>query len=130
MAGLSATQRTLRHLRQQGLVCAIVEKWNPHARMRQDLFQIIDIIALDPLEGVLGIQSTTGSNFSEHRKKLLEEQYQKTLDWLSTPGTKLYLYGWRKTKVKRGSAAVVWTPRIEEITIDQLVQHKEVSDED
>jgi hypothetical protein len=30
MKSLSPTQRTLRALRERGLVCAIVEKWNPH----------------------------------------------------------------------------------------------------
>ena len=51
MAGLSPTQRTIRALRDQGLVCGIVERFNPHVGphgIRQDLFGCLDIIALDP----------------------------------------------------------------------------------
>ena len=41
------TQRTLARLRQEGaLEVAIVEHWNPHARIRQDLFGFIDILAI------------------------------------------------------------------------------------
>ena len=119
MAGLTPTQRTLRHLREEGRVCAIVEKWNSHARIRQDLFGIIDIIALDPERGVLGIQST-GSAFSEHLDKLTRDKAQQTLDWLNTPGTELWLYGWRKVKRVRGGKAMVWSPRILQITPDMV----------
>jgi hypothetical protein len=36
----SPTQRTMRHLREQGAKCAVVEKWNQHVGpfgIRQDL---------------------------------------------------------------------------------------------
>ncbi len=101
--GLSATQRTLRALRDRGLVCAIVEKYNayvgPHG-IRQDLFGIIDVVALDPQKGVIGIQSC-GTGFSEHHRKLTEERSQECIDWLSTPGCSLELWGWRKVKMKK-----------------------------
>ena len=120
MAGLSPTQRTLRELRSQGRVCAIVEKWNafvgPHG-IRQDLFGIIDVIALDPERGVVGVQSC-GSSFSEHLDKLLNERTQECIDWLETPGTVLELWGWRKVKLKRGGKAVRWKPRMLEITME------------
>ena len=80
----------------------------------QDLFGILDILALDPELGVVGIQST-GSDFSGHLRKLTEERAPETRDWLSTPGTRLYLYAWRKVKAKRGGTAMIWAPRIREI---------------
>ena len=111
---MTPTQRTLRALRDRGLVCAIVEKFNryagPHG-IRQDLFGIIDVLALDPECGVIGVQST-GQDFAGHVRKLTEERYQETLDWLKTPGTALELWGWRKVKVKRGGKAVQWKPRV------------------
>jgi len=122
--GLSSTQRTLRALRDRGMVCAIVEKFNAYAGpfgRREDLFGIIDILALDPERGVVGIQSCTTA-FAEHKRKLLEDKYQETHDWLSTPGTSLELWGWRKKLVKRGGKAVRWEPRVEEITIETHVQ--------
>jgi hypothetical protein len=119
MSGLSPTQRTLRALRDQGMVCGIVERFNPHAGphgLRQDLFGCIDIIALDPERGVIGIQSC-GQDFSDHRLKLLEERCQEVTDWLSTPGTELELWGWRKVKLKRGGRAMRWKPRLARLSL-------------
>lgn len=122
MAGLSNTQRTLRALRERGLVAAIVEKWNAYAGphgLRQDLFGILDILALDPERGVIGVQSC-GSAFSEHLRKLTIEKAQETTDWLRTPGTSLELWGWRKVKLKRGGKAERWMPRVVEVTLEMI----------
>jgi hypothetical protein len=109
----------MRELRQQGRVCGIVERYNafvgPHG-IRQDLFGIIDIIALDPERGVVGIQSC-GSDFAAHERKILEERAQESIDWLSTPGAKLELWGWRRVKLKRGGKAMRWAPRLREFTL-------------
>jgi len=117
------TQRTIRELKNNGRVCATVEKWNPHVGphgIRQDLFGIIDVLALDPEKGVVGIQCCAGSGFSNHLKKITEERAQETQDWLETPGTSLELWAWRKVKKVRGGRAVVWRPRIKEITLEDL----------
>ena len=115
----SPTQRTMRELRQQGRVCGIVERYNafvgPHG-IRQDLFGIIDIIALDPERGVVGIQSC-GSDFAAHERTILQDRAQESIDWLSTPGTVLELWGWRKVKLKRGGVAMRWQPRLREFTL-------------
>jgi len=117
---LSPTQRTLAALRAMGRKCGIVEKWNAHARIRQDLFGIIDIIALDPVAGVVGVQST-GQDFAGHRHKLEGDKAQECIDWLSTPGTALELWGWRRVKVKRGGKAMVWQPRIKIYTLEDFM---------
>jgi len=119
----SATQRTIRELKNNGRKCAIVEKWNSYVGkhgIRQDLFGIIDVIALDPERGVVGVQCCSGG-FSAHYKKITEEMFQETLDWLETPGTVLEIWSWRKVKVKRGGKAMVWKPRIVEITLEDLI---------
>ncbi|XOV73812.1 MAG: hypothetical protein ACFHW5_11720 [Verrucomicrobiota bacterium] len=111
---LSPTQRTLRALREQGLICAIVEKWNPYGGpqgIRQDLFGIIDVLALDPQRGIVGVQST-GNDFAGHMRKLTEQRAQECLDWLSTPGAVLELWAWRKVKAKRGGKLLLWQPRV------------------
>jgi len=122
MSGLTPTQRTIRELRSQGRVCAIVERWNqfagPHG-VRQDLFGILDIIALDPERGVVGIQSC-GESFAAHERKILIERAQETIDWLSTPGTVLELWGWRKVKLKRGGKAERWMPRVRTFTLSDF----------
>ena len=116
---VSPTQRTIRELKNQGRKCAIVEKWNtfvgPHG-IRQDLFGIIDVLALDPVRGFVGVQSC-GQDFAAHERKLLEERAEECIDWLSTPGGALELWGWRKVKVKRGGKALRWQPRIREFVL-------------
>lgn len=120
---MSPTQRTMRALKDQGMVCGIVEKWNRFAvrgdgqrGVRQDLFGILDIIALDSKRGVIGVQST-GTDFAGHHKKLTEEKAQECVHWLETPGTVLELWGWRKVKVKRGGKAMIWQPRVRVYTL-------------
>lgn len=119
---MTPTQRTIRELKNNGRKCGIVEKWNafagPHG-IRQDLFGIIDIIALDPERGVIGVQCC-GNSFAAHYKKITEERAQETMDWLQTPGTVLEIWSWRKVKKHRGGKAVVWRPRIVEITLGDL----------
>jgi len=119
---MTPTQRTIRELKNNGRRCGIVERWNPHVGthgIRQDLFGIIDIIALDPERGVVGIQCC-GQAFAAHLRKLTEEHAQETEDWLSTPGASLELWSWRKVKKVRGGKAIVWRPRIKEITLEDL----------
>lgn len=130
--GLTPTQRTLRELRARGLECAIVEKYvgvvsrkssdggeSKRLGFRQDLFGIIDIIALGP-SGVIGVQSC-GDSFSQHWNKLTIDKYQETHNWLSTPGCTLELWAWRKIKAKRGGKAEIWAPRVVEITMADLM---------
>jgi hypothetical protein len=116
---LSPTQRTLRALRGQGRVCDIVERFiayaGPHG-VRRDLFGIIDVLALDPQRGVVGVQSC-GGDFAKHERKLLEQRAQECIDWLETPGTVLELWSWRKVKLHRGGKAMRWQPRIREFTL-------------
>lgn len=119
---MSPTQRTIRELKNQGRRCAIVERWNQHAGphgIRQDLFGIIDVLALDPERGVVGIQCC-GQDFAGHIRKITEERSHETIDWLETPGTSLEVWGWRKVKLKRGGKAMRWKPRIQEITLEDV----------
>src|SRR6056297_1143209 len=102
----SNVTRTMKFLRSQGVKCAVVEKFNHYAPrggggygIRQDLFGIIDVLALDPARGVVGVQ-VCGKDFQPHVRKILEERAQDTYDWLLTPGTCLELWGWRKVKKK------------------------------
>jgi len=126
---MTPTQRTIRELRQRGLRCAVVERWNSFAKrpgdngppgIRQDLFGILDVLALDPERGFLGVQCCANSA-SIHREKLLVEHAQESLDWLSTPGGCLELWTWRKIKVVRGGRAMIWQPKIEEITREMIL---------
>jgi hypothetical protein len=51
-------------------VAAVTEHWNPFAKVRQDLFDCIDVVALTK-EGIVGIQTTSSANHSARRTKAL-----------------------------------------------------------
>ena len=64
--------RSKRLLESEGWKVAIVERWNPWAHIRQDLFSMADLIAIkDGHRGVTGIQCC-GEDCSSHIKKLIE----------------------------------------------------------
>lgn len=124
MKGLSPTQRTLRALREIGRIVANTEKWvinprHPGGGFRKDLFGFIDVEALDPERGIIGIQSC-GSNFAGHYKKITDSECtENVIEWLKCGG-KLELWGWRKVKLNRGGKAMRWKPRIQEITLEDF----------
>lgn len=90
----SPTQRSLELLRSRGYRCEIVEKWNPYAKVRQDLFGFIDIIAIRPGE-VLGVQTTSGSNVAARIAKIAEHE---NVGAVREAGIRIVVHGWRKLK--------------------------------
>lgn len=113
MSSQSPTSRTLAYLKEQGIRAGVTERWNPYARIRQDLFGFIDLIALYP-DGVCAIQVTSDGGVAARRKKILTECREAAEDWLSSGGL-IEVWGWGK-KGPRG-AKKVWTPRVERISL-------------
>lgn len=104
----SPTARTLALLRCEGYTAQVVERWNPHARIRQDLFGVIDVVAIRADEtGVLGIQATSGDNVSARLHKAKDAEALRT--WLAA-GNRFEVWGWRKVKGR-------WTVRKVPITL-------------
>lgn len=90
---LSPTALTLRRLREDGWpLVECVEHWNSHAGIRQDLFGIIDVIAVGPA-GTVGVQATTTPNVSARVKKIAEHP---SLPALREANWFLYVWGWAK----------------------------------
>jgi len=119
MSGLSPTQRTLRELRQRGCHCDIVERFNQYAGkfgQRFDLFGFIDLIALYPDKGIVGVQCCARSGHAAHRTKILENEIAP--EWIKSGGT-IEIWSWGKQKLKRGGKAMRWVPKIETITFDE-----------
>lgn len=118
MAGLSPTQRTLRAMREQGRICGIVERFLMHVGpygKRQDLFGFIDLIAIDPVDGIIGVQSC-GQDFVGHIRKMNEERNEVMFEWLKH--AKVELWGWRKIRLKKGSKIKRWCPRISDFWLE------------
>jgi hypothetical protein len=91
MAKQSPTQRSLEYLREQGYLVAIVEHWNPFARIRQDLWGWCDLLAIKKDE-VLAVQ-VTASAVSERIKKI---QASETVSHVRDAGIRIEVHGWRK----------------------------------
>jgi hypothetical protein len=90
---ISPTQLTLRHLRAEGWpLVEVVEHWNPHARIRQDLFGFIDVIAVGP-QGTLAVQATSATNVSSRVRKIGEHP---NVAQVREAGWKILVYGWAK----------------------------------
>jgi carbonic anhydrase len=90
----SPTQRTLALLREDGYLAAVVEHWNPHARVRQDLFGIIDVVAVGN-RSTIGVQATSYSNVSARVAKLRDSD---TIGRLREAGWSIFVHGWKKDR--------------------------------
>jgi hypothetical protein len=104
---MTPTARTLAALRATGWTAEVVERWNPHARVRHDLFNIADVLAVRGRE-TLAVQVTAGSGVSARVRKL---RGSSALPLLTAAGWRVEVHGWRKVKVRRGGRATRWACR-------------------
>lgn len=89
---MSPTQRSLAKWRALGYTVRVVERWNPYARQRVDLWGF-DLLALSR-DTVVGIQTTTGAHAAERVSKL--QALPTTEIWLASPSRKALVEGWAK----------------------------------
>lgn len=113
---MSPTARSLAYLRKVA-IAQVVERYNPHAKRRVDLFGFIDIVALDTGPGVLGVQTTTADHISHRLAKLRQECAPQMACWLQR-GNRLVIHGWGK-RGPRGKRKT-WTLTEREITLYDL----------
>lgn len=94
----SPTQLTLKKLRSEGYATVqIVERWNAFAKVRQDLFQIIDVLAVKDGQTV-GIQVTSKANINARIKKMEDSDH---INNLRDANWTLLVHGWFKNKSNR-----------------------------
>lgn len=92
----SPTQRTLKHMRELGYLCGIVEKWNMHAKVRQDLYGFIDVLCVKG-EDIVGVQACSGGDVSTRVNKITEHE-----NWpLVCAAIRVVVHGWRKNAAGR-----------------------------
>lgn len=105
----SPTARTLEWLRNNRWEPRVVEHWNPYARIRQDLYNIIDVVGLrEGFSGVLGVQATSDSNRSARIQKIVESEFGGL--WIRA-GNPLWVVTWGKHRPE-GGGREVWTPHV------------------
>lgn len=107
----SPTQRSLALLREAGYRCAIVEKWIPQTKRRNDLFGFVDLLAIRDNE-TLAVQTTSGSNVASRITKITEDCADALAD-VRAAGWRIEVHGWRK--VKR-NGRLVWDARVVDIS--------------
>lgn len=89
---LSPTQLSLRWLRDNGYIAEVTEHWNPHARIRNDLFGFVDVLAIRDTE-TLAVQTTSAANVPARVRKIRESDlYPKVL----AAGWQVRVHGWAK----------------------------------
>lgn len=99
----SPTQRSLADLKARGYEVAVVERWNAFAKIRQDLFGWMDLLAFHVEEKTtVGIQTTTRDNMLSRKEKVLTNDLAYL--WLAA-GNRILIHGWAKRK-ERGKARI------------------------
>jgi hypothetical protein len=93
----SPTQRSLKIMRDQGYLCAVVEHWNVFARIRQDLYGFIDILCIKDGKTV-AVQTTSYSHVADRIKKI---QGLESYPIVRSAGWEIVVHGWRKDKAGR-----------------------------
>ncbi len=89
---MTPTARSLKHLREQGYTCQVVERWNSFTKTRHDLWGIGDILCLRGAETLL-VQTTSGDNVSKRVAKIADCEH---LPAIREAGWRIICHGWRK----------------------------------
>lgn len=122
----TTTERTLRWLRADGWMVAVVEKWVPRtprkgaasagpAGIRVDLFGCFDVVAVKLLEGgTLYVQTTTRAHLKERVEKV---KRRRAAYVAALAGNQVWVLGWRRV-VRRGRE--VWEPDVVELGPDDF----------
>lgn len=100
---MTPTERTLKKLRADGWLPAVVEKWNSHVRIRQDLYGFIDVLAVREGE-TLAVQACSGGDVSTRVRKIADHD---NVDAVRKAGWRIEVWGWRKLANGRWEARVV-----------------------
>jgi hypothetical protein len=109
---ITPTKRSLKLLREEGYTVQVVERWNAFAKVRQDLFGFIDLVALNPNGGIVGVQTTTAKNLAARIAKIRAEP--QALAWLRAGG-RIEVHGWRRSKP--GSRRSEWVVERQVLTL-------------
>ncbi len=90
------------------------EHWNHFAKIRQDLYGCIDLIAMRPGEALLAVQPTDITSVS----KRMAKAHQTAIDWVST-GNRFEVWGWTP-KSKKPPRVMVMTGAGEWVAVKEL----------
>lgn len=88
---MTPTQRSLAYMREHGYLCEVTERWNPFAKIRQDLYGFIDVLCVG--EDIVGVQTTTKENMKARINKIANhDNYAAVI----ASGMRIVVHGWHK----------------------------------
>lgn len=123
----SPTQRSIEWLKKQGGVPAIVERWNPYARVRQDVWGVGDILAVIPTEHgarAVMVQTTSAANVLARVAKARDSIGLRL--WLLS-GNAFEVHGWAKRGPRGKAKHWKLARRLNGIAISNGVTFEEIS---
>lgn len=89
------------------MTVAIVERWNPYAKIRQDLFGVFDLLAFGGGK-IMGIQVSSGSHHAARVRKI--QEWAGLQEWNATGATAEV---WTYSKTGERGKPKNWTLRDE-----------------
>lgn len=104
-------ERSLKMLRENHWTVAKVEHFNIHVCIRQDLFNFVDILGINPYKGFLAVQVGGKGTAQGHIRKIKAEP--RAAIWLLAGGT-IQVHEWRM--LGKAKQRKLWTCRIIHIT--------------
>lgn len=93
---MTPTQRSLALLKREGYTCRVVERWNPHVKIRQDLLGF-DILGIQAGKRPLLVQTGVQGAIGKHFEKILALPTTKVL----LESHDLEIHGWRVLRLPR-----------------------------
>lgn len=135
----SPTQRTRKFFSQLNIPTGITEKWNPYARIRQDLFGFIDMVALvdvehvpaltyavqghdvrSPAACILAIQgcSDDGGGVSARVQKVQRSPAARS--WCAAGG-RIWVMGWGHRNRERADGTIVGARKVYKLRVVEVV---------
>jgi hypothetical protein len=98
VSGSSPTALSLAHLRSDGWLVDVCERWVPlhGGKIKRDLFGLIDLVAVRPGE-TLGVQTTSSANFNARLNKMTDDDHYPAVSALMSAGWQVVIHGWRKS---------------------------------
>lgn len=93
----SPTQRSLAHLREQGYLAEVVERWIPGANIRRDFAGFVDILAIHGERAcdVVGVQACAACDVSKRVEKIINHE---NVGAVRKGGIRILVHGWAKRK--------------------------------
>jgi hypothetical protein len=114
-AGMTPTRRTKAYLKHNGWEAEVTERWNPHARIRQDLFRFIDILAVHKKDGrLLALQTCSGGDAAARVKKIKANPIARLL------ALSMAIEVWSWAKRGKRLQPKLWTLRKQSLTAELL----------